>query len=292
MARKFKNAIAFKASLETRLRSVAEERKVPFNTLRLKVVIERLLARLFHAPGVSWLLKGGFAMELRFRPRARTTRDVDLTIGVKTASDEQARSPEGLRESLQEAIDADLGDFLTFRIGEAQTELVGAPLGGARFLCEAVLAGKIYARIHIDVGCGDAVIEPTEILTGENLLDFAGLEPVQVRAISRAQQFAEKVHAYTFPWTGRLNTRTKDLVDMVLLIETGPPELSRVVEALRATFNTRNTHALPEALSPPPESWKNDFATMAAEAQLSSSDYLEGYALLLRFWSDLSRESA
>ncbi len=78
MARAFGSAAAFKTSLEAHLRKHAEERKVPLSTLQLKLVIERLLARLFRDADPPWLLKGGFAMYLRFRPRARTTKDVDL----------------------------------------------------------------------------------------------------------------------------------------------------------------------------------------------------------------------
>src|SRR6516162_5301216 len=82
MARKFGSAVAFKTSLEAHLRKSAEERKIPLSTLQLKFVIERLLARLFRNPDPLWLLKGGFAMDLRFRPRARTTKDVDLSIAL------------------------------------------------------------------------------------------------------------------------------------------------------------------------------------------------------------------
>lgn len=287
MARQFKTPSAFKTSLETRLKALAEERGIPLHTLRLKVVIERLLARLFHAPNPAWLLKGGFALELRYRPRARTTKDVDLSVGLGVAPDERERSPQRLRERLQQMAEADLGDYLEFRIGAARAELRAAPLGGARFPCEAVLAGKSYAKFHIDVGCGDAVVGEPETLTGEGLLEFAGVGPALVLAIPRAQQFAEKVHAYTFPWIDRINTRSKDLVDLVLLIETGPPAPGQVRPALEATFVTRNTHPLPVSLPRPPESWGADFAAMAAEARLSTTDYLEGFAILTRFWEAL-----
>ena len=74
MARKFASAAAFKASLEARIRKSALEQAIPISTLQLKFVMERLLARLFHDSNPPWLLKGGFAMDLRFRPKARTTR--------------------------------------------------------------------------------------------------------------------------------------------------------------------------------------------------------------------------
>lgn len=157
-----------------------------------------------------------------------------------------------MRESLQPAIDIDLGDNLTFRIGTPKNELTNAPKGGGRFPCEAVLLGKTSAKFHIDVGVGDAVVGTPDRLTGDDLLGFAGIEPATALATPKHQQFAEKVHAYTFPWSGRVNTRTKDLVDLVLLIERGPLNAGQVRDALAATFSTRGTHELPAAPDPPP----------------------------------------
>lgn len=265
MARRFGSAAAFKASLDAHLRKLAAERRVPLSTLQLKFVIERLLACLFRAPDPPWLLKGGFAMDLRFRPRARATKDVDLSIAL--APDARPVDFSGvLRERIQEAADVDLSDYLTYRIGTPKQELTNAPRGGARYPCEALLVGKTYARFHIDVGCGDALVGEPERILGDDLLAYAGIPPAGVLVVSRSQQFAEKIHAYSFPWSGRVNTRTKDLVDLVLLIERGLPDVAGIRSALRATFEARATHPLPASLSPPPESWAVDFPAMAAEA--------------------------
>src|SRR5438309_7220399 len=122
MARKFESAAAFKASLEARIRKLAAERAVPISTLQLKFVMERLLARLFHEANPPWLLKGGFAMDLRFRPKARTTKDIDLSVSfVGAIPGDNATA--AIREWLQEAVELDLGDHLTFRIGEPRAEL-------------------------------------------------------------------------------------------------------------------------------------------------------------------------
>jgi hypothetical protein len=282
MAKKFGSAAAFKTSLEARLRKRAEETNVPLQTLQLKFVMERLLARLFRDPKSPWLLKGGYAMDLRFRPQARTTKDVDLTVLITFGEGVEANA---IRESLQDAADVDLEDFLTFRIGEPKTELTNAPGGGARYSCEAVLLGKTYQKFHLDVGCGDAVVGKPEKLTGEDFLDFAGLEPATVLAIPKPQQFAEKIHAYSFPWTGRLNTRTKDLVDLVTLIERDALDPEETRAALRATFATRNTHPLPRELSPPPDSWASDFPGMATEAGLSTTDCHAAFVILRDFWT-------
>ncbi len=283
MAKQFGSASAFKAALETRLRNRSRDQGVPLSTLQLKFVIERLLARLFRDEKPPWLLKGGFAMDLRFRPRARTTRDVDLSVALRT--DTGGPMSAALRDQLQACVAVDLCDYLTFRIGEPKSELTNAPKGGARYPCEAVLLGKAYARFHIDVGVGDALVGAPEPLTGDDVLDFAGITPARVLAIPRPQQFAEKAHAYTFPWSGRLNTRTKDLVDLVLLIERGPPDPTQLRLALTATFKTRGTHLLPETLPPPPATWAGEFPGMATEAALSTTDYLEAFARLNQFWT-------
>lgn len=279
MAKKFTSASAFKTSLEARLRTRAHELSLPFQTLQLKFVIERLLARLFHSEDAPWLLKGGFAMDLRFRPRARTTKDVDLSVDLLVGE-----TSTGLRDRLQEMAEVDLGDFLSYRIGEMKSELTQAPGGGGRFPCEAVLLGKTYAKFSIDVGIGDPHVGDPELLVGDDILEFAELAPARVFAIPRAQQFAEKVHAYTFPWQGRLNTRTKDLVDLVLLVERGLPDPEAIRGALAMTFAARGTHALPETLPPPPAFWSRDFPAIAREADLSTRDYLEAFAILERFW--------
>lgn len=192
MAQHYKTATAFRQALEQRLKTAAGKRGIPLNTLRLNVTIERLLARLFSSSNPPWLLKGGYAMELRYRPHARTTTDIDLSVP----------SPgriEQVREALQAAASRDLGDFFTFRKAAGSSELQGAPEGGARFPVEALVAGRRFAQFHVDVGIGDALSGVPEVLRGDDLLDFA-----------RAQQFAEKLHALTFPWKDRPNTRTKD----------------------------------------------------------------------------------
>ena len=281
MAKKFTSAAAFKASLEDRLRTRSRELSLPFQTLQLKFVMERLLARLFHDIEVPWLLKGGFAMDLRFRPRARTTKDVDLSVRLETRN-----LAGGLRDRLQEAADLELGDFLIYRIGEMKSELTRAPGGGGRFPCEAMLLGKTYAKFQLDVGIGDPLVGEPERLVGDDILEFAGLGAAVVLAIPKAQQFAEKVHAYTFPWEGRLNTRTKDLVDLVLLIERGVPDAGQIAGALEVTFAARGTHQLPKSLPPPPPFWARDFPAMAGEAGLSTGEYLEAFSVLERFWEE------
>lgn len=284
MAKKFASAEAFKQSLEANLRKFAADHETPYHSLRTKFAIERLLARLFRAESAPWLLKGGFAMDLRFRPKARTTKDVDLSVTPAPPADQAAMK---LRETMQDALDVDLGDYLQFRIGDPTHELTNAPGGGFRFPCEVRLAGKVFAKLGIDIGCGDAIVGTPDVLTGYDCLAFTGVEPATVRAIPIAQQFAEKIHAYTFPWADRPNTRTRDLVDLLLLVERQPPLVVDLKLAIHATFTTRGTHPIPEQLPKPPAEWQPVFAEMAGEAALSTTDCEKGFEILVAFWNEL-----
>jgi len=61
-----------------------------------------------------------------------------------------------------------------------------------------------------------------------------------------------------------VNTRTKDLIDMLLLIEQGNLDNRRVASAIATTFEKRATHDIPRKLQPPAE-WKRTFEALAGE---------------------------
>ena len=77
--RKYASATAFRVALEDRLKRLAQEETIDLQRVRRQAAFDRLLCRLFAKPDALWLLKGGYAMELRLKT-ARTTRDVDLAL--------------------------------------------------------------------------------------------------------------------------------------------------------------------------------------------------------------------
>src|SRR5690242_20248988 len=116
----YKTARAFRAALEDRLNQLARAQQEDVARLRRLVGFERLLARLFADAHPPWLLKGGYACELRLPGKARGTRDIDLTIPVPSeiAALHESRL-EDIRERLQEEAEQDLGDWFEFQIGAA-----------------------------------------------------------------------------------------------------------------------------------------------------------------------------
>ena len=170
-------------------------------------------------------------------------------------------------ERLQDRAATDIGDYFTFTIGLPLMDLEGAPEGGSRYPVIASLAERVFTKFHLDVGIGDAIVRPTEIIWGRDWLEFAGIPPVPCIAISREQQFAEKFHAYTRQ-RQRPNSRVKDLVDMALLVKMGLLGSAKLKEAIQMTFEQRSTHAVPTSFPDPPESWRQPYAQLAGECWL------------------------
>jgi len=211
----------------------------------------------------GWVLKGGYALEMRFH-MARSTKDLDLTVRTR------AGNSSSLRERLQLAASIDLPDFFTFIVGEAMAELNQAPEGGARFPVDARLDGRTFVKFHVDLGVGDEVLEPLENVEGEDWLGFAGIPAVVVPALSVEQHWAEKFHAYTRP-RETPNSRVRDLVDLVLILEHDPPATERVSSAIDATFQRRRTHPVPDVVPGPPSDWGKPFAALAADCGMDQT---------------------
>jgi len=262
--RQYATAAAFRVALEARLKTTERTEGIDLQRLRRQVSFDRLLARLFSEQNAPWLLKGGYAMELRLRT-ARTTKDIDLSLPVDATSERKGR----VLEHLQAGVAKDLKDFFVFTIGQPMMDLNAAPEGGARYPVTASLAGRIFTRFHLDVGMGDAAIEPTELLEGRNWLGFAGIYPTKFVAISKEQQFAEKLHAYTIPRLEGTNSRVKDVIDMALLLRLETLDRERLREAICITFALRDTHVLPFLLPEAPASWTAPYRTLAAECSLN-----------------------
>ena len=267
-SRTYATPAAFRQALEARLRRHAEERGEEFMRIRRQVAFDRLLARVFADQDGPWALKGGYALQLRFA-EARTTRDVDLSLRTPAGLPPGSTIPRRLQEELQRLGNLDAGDFFVFVVESATLDIDAAPYGGARFPVDARLAGRTFVKFHVDIGIGDPFLEPPDELSGRwDWLAFAGIPAPTFTCISKEQQFAEKLHAYTMPDRPRPNSRVKDLVDMVLMIRRFDLDHDRLVDAIDATFTRRDSHPLPEILPTPPENWARPFVALAAETGL------------------------
>ena len=254
----YTTAFAFRRALEDRLAAASRAENIDLQRMRRQVAFDRLLVRLFCGGSPPWRLKGGYALELKLAV-ARTTRDLDLGLSPLTLS------AGDLLAALQDAASRETGNFFIYHIGEPTMSLDGAPYGGSRHPVEANLDGRLFARFHLDVGMGDVQREPCEWIEPRDWLEFAGIAAGRFPTISREEHFAQKVHAYTSFRGDRANTRVKDLIDLVLFVDSGTLDQERLSQDLASTFARRNTHAMPKVLEAPPDFWKPVFEKLAAE---------------------------
>lgn len=194
---------------------------------------------------------------------------------------------EAVHVALASAAAFDLGDLMCFEISVARRELTAAPFGGATFPVQARLGDKPLGQIHVDVASSEGPLGPVDELVGADVLGFASLPPARVRAMSKAQQFAEKLHAYTSPWASRENTRVKDLVDMVMLIERETLDPKELRRAASAVFAARERQALPVQLAAPPAAWRERYPELASQARVNARDVDAAFALLAAHWASV-----
>lgn len=250
---KYDTAPAFRRALEDRLKVRAGGDGARIARDRKRVVFDRFLARLVDVAPGEWVLKGGFALDLRLEDRARSTKDIDVAW--------QADEDE-LLDTLIDAATRDLGDFFTFAI--ERTEHLPERFGGAyRFRVTARLAGRPFETFVLDAGqAGDSA--DVDVLTTPDLLRFAGIEPVTVPAIPIAVQVAEKLHAYTRVYEGgRVSSRAKDLVDLALVAQMFNVDADRLRRAIEDVFAARASHEPPPAVPAPPAQWRVPFGRLA-----------------------------
>ncbi len=268
---RYESARAFRTALEARLRSQAAQRGVPVGRLRKRVSFERYLARLQKVAPDDWVLKGGFALELRLGDIARTTKDIDVDWKVGEAD---------AIELLLDAAATDLGDFFTFRIERAQAEpdLEGQ---GQRWRLVAELGGREFETVLVDIGLDKSpVLAPVRLELPE-MLDFAGVPSVKVPSLSLEQHVAEKAHAYTRTYGrgAKASSRVKDLIDMALVAVSLTMDGKKLRTALTEIFRQRATHDLPTSLPRPPADWARPWRGQAEDLPVPG-DPVEGHKLV------------
>lgn len=260
----YRTAFAFRRALEDRLAAAAKSERIDLRRMRRQVAFDRLLARLLAEGNPPCRLKGGYALEPKLAV-ARSTRDLDLGLSALHLS------PMDLVTALQDAASMEANDFFIYQIGEPIMELDGAPYGGSRHPVEAHLDGRLFARFHLVVGLGDIQQEPYEWIDSRDWLGFAGISAGRFPTISREEHFAQKLHVYTLPRGERANTRVKDLIDLVLLIDSGTLDMDRLCRDITVTFARWETHALPGFLESPPDFWEPVFVKLAAECGIDGN---------------------
>lgn len=232
-------------SIQVKLTRYARAIGVDPNLVMTRFAVERLLYRLSRSPHAErFVLKGALLLLAWLGDTLRPTRDADL-LGFGDMEDEALL---GIFADLCDmSVEPDATVFLvdTLRVEPIREENT---YGGRRVTLVATL-GAARLRVQVDVGIGDAMVPPPNMLDYPGLLD--DLPQPRLRAYSPATVVAEKLHAIVL--LGARNSRMKDFFDLhALATSAGWPDAPVLADAIAATFTRRGTPApagLPVGLS-------------------------------------------
>lgn len=267
-------------SIGHRIRNRASDLGIDPARLRRHLVFQRILARL--APSGQWILKGGFSLEVRFDLKGRATKDLDIV------SVQRAASALDLQDALADLLEVDTGDSFGFVV-ELPKALPArddvAP--GWRVKVRALVDGAHFEYVLLDVVAAGAEVEgAVQPLLVEPPVQDPALSSVTVPAVDLPQHAAEKVHAYSRIYANdRPSSRVKDLIDLVLMIEAGLLAPSAWAGRCQVVYDVRDAEDPPEVLPSPPESWREPYAAMAAELQLTAATIEAAYDLLATYYA-------
>lgn len=240
------------ASMRQRLLDLARREGLEFQRVLVRFGTERFLHRLERSPHRdAFVLKGAILFTVWRGAPHRATRDADF-LGFGDATPDRVAAV--FREIIEVAPaepDGLLFDPASVRTAPIREE---AEYGGIRVKLTARL-DSAEIPLQFDVGFGDAVVPPPEIVTLPVLLS---LPAPALRAYTREGSVAEKFQAMVA--LGDANGRMKDFYDVWLLASGWRFEMDRLAGAVEATFARRRT-AIPDAV---PVGLTADFAGSAA----------------------------
>lgn len=231
-------------SVHQRLITLRDRTGEQFNHLLVRYALERVLYRI-EASGHAdaFVLKGAMLFALWHDVPGRPTRDIDL-LGLGEATHEQ------MRKTFREVCTAEVvDDGLRFDPASIQTDDIreGQEYHGIRVRMLGYL-GKARIPIQIDIGFGDAVTPPAELLHYPVILDFPA---PHMRVSHPATVVAEKVNAMIV--LGIMNSRMKDFYDVQVILRYTPIADAVLANAIRVVFDRRKTnlpHELPVVFTP------------------------------------------
>ena len=144
-------------SLKDKLKNVAREKNVDFNSVLRMYMYDRFIERLSVSKyRDNFILKGGFYLSTLFGVENRSTRDID------TAIKEVDFTKENITKIISEIITMDICDNCTIEIVDIDDIRQEDEYGGYRFTLVVKLE-NIREQFQIDIATGDP-ITPKEIV--------------------------------------------------------------------------------------------------------------------------------
>lgn len=226
------------------------------------MIMAGVLERNERAGFPRFIVKGGVALELRLRDRARATKDIDIVLRDPRAD---------LANSLEEALTGEPYQGFSFR-------RKGQPLrldnGAVNMEFAVTYRGQPWTSISVDIARAEAGESDVEWVDAIALTDVFGVTgPAQLPCLPLRFHVAQKLHGMTLPpRPGKQNERFRDLVDLLLMDAMLTQDDDALREACELVFSTRNTHRWPPDLTAAPPHWARPFAELTKELELPDTN--------------------
>ena len=211
-----------------------------------------------------FLLKGGFAMEVRLGLEARATRDIDAVMRADA-------NAEQITDAVRAALSEPRCD------GAATFEVLSArPIGtlaSVKFDVRVQWHGQALARVRLEVSPdeADAARDWDSLALPGRAAEFGITDvPADIQCLQLRFQMAQKLHAVSNP--REPNDRFRDLIDLQLLDalhdRARDPELR---DACEKVFTARAQHPWPPAITVR-DGWEAGYRMLAADIDLPQDD--------------------
>jgi hypothetical protein len=226
------------------------------------MIMAGVLERAESVGSPRFFVKGGVALELRLRDRARATKDIDIVLRDPRAD---------LADSLELALTGDPYQGFSFR-------RKGQPLlldnGAVNMEFAVTYRGQPWTSISVDIARAEASEADVEWVDAIVLTDVFGVTgPAQLPCLPLRFHVAQKLHGMTLPpRPGKQNERFRDLVDLLLMDAMITQDDNALREACELVFSTRHTHPWPPDLTAAPTHWARPFAELAKELELPDTN--------------------
>ena len=194
-------------SLKDKARNIANENAISIQQVLQNYMFERVLERLSKSEyKENFIIKGGLLLSSIMGINLRTTMDIDTNItGINL-------DKEKLLEILNEVLNMDIGDNVTFKIEKVEEIKQEEYYGGYQFKIIATYE-NIKVQFHMDVSTGDVITPRAIEYKYKKLFDNSYID---ILSYNRETIIAEKLQSILERKI--TNSRMKDYYDLYFLL--------------------------------------------------------------------------
>ena len=220
------------AALEMAVRDAARASKIGTSAAISNFYFHRLLCRVFSSGEATFILKGGMGLLARTIDAREATRDTDLATCVLSLEDAV--------EELKVLAKEDMGDFVTFRYEKTEPIRVDDEYrDGSKVTFTALIGAKVARTVSVDLVVDSIPCDNPDWITPADRLDIKGLTVCDYPVFPVERVMTDKVCGIIEKHKGRYSSRVKDLIDLVVLLNTEPFGATALKECLAKEMSMR-----------------------------------------------------